>query len=196
LVSRSGSELIQLQHNLEGNCFLKAMAGEWIPLQSSMVDAKLFHQLGGFSPLISGPEDIDLFRRVCLRGEIAETPNLIAKIERGDEDSTTNYVKHPELSRWAREKILDDVGAFVRMKDGTNSSYWFGKLLRIYITSAVWNMQRKRIFTVLSRAIYSLIIILLSNFRVLTTDFWMALLLSYQSPTFERGFRISGRKAR
>ena len=196
LVKRSGSELIQLQHSMQGNCFMQAMAGEWIPLQSSLVDAKLFHQLGGFSPLLSGPEDIDLFRRVCLHGEIAETSNLIATIERGDEESTTNYVKHPELSRWAREKILDDAGAFVRMKDGANSGFWFGKLLRIYVTSAVWNMRQKRMFTALSRLIYGLIAILLSNFRVLTRDFWSALLRSYQSPTFERGFRRSGRKSR
>ena len=194
LVKRNGSELLQLQHNMNGNCFLQAMAGEWIPLQSSLVDATLFHKLGGFSPLLSGPEDIDLFRRVCLHGEIAETPNLIATIERGDEDSTTNYVKHPELSRWAREKILEEAGAFVRMKDGVNSGYWFGKMLRIYTTSAVWNMQRKRIFTALSRLMYSLPVILFSNFRTLTRDFWSAFLRPYQSPTFERGFRLSGRK--
>ena len=195
LVKRSGSELIQLQHSMEGNCFIQAMAGEWIPLQSSLVDAELFHQLGGFSPLISGPEDIDLFRRVCLHGEIAETPNLIATIERGDQDSTTNYVKHPELSRWAREKILDNSGAFVRMKNGANSGFWFGKLLRIYVTSAVWNIRQKRLFTALSRLSYALIATLLSNLRILTRDFWSAFLRSYQSPTFERGFRLSGRKS-
>jgi glycosyltransferase involved in cell wall biosynthesis len=196
LVKRNGSELIQLQHGMQGNCFMQAMAGEWIPLQSSLVDAKLFHRLGGFSPLISGPEDIDLFRRVCLHGEIAETPHLIANIERGDEESTTNYVKHPELSRWAREKILDDAGAFFRMKDGAGSGFWLGKLLRIYITSAAWNLRRKRIFTALSRLIYGLKVILFTNFRVLTKDFLSAFLRPYQSPTFERGFRLSGRKFR
>ena len=194
LVKRNGSELIRLQHGIQGNCLMQAMAGEWIPLQSSLVDAKLFHELGGFSPLISGPEDIDLFRRVCLHGEIAETPHLIAYIERGNEESTTNYVKHPELSRWAREKILDEAGAFVRMRNGVRSGFWFGKLLRVYITSAAWNMRRKRIFTALSRLIYALEVILLSNFRVLTKDFWSAFLRPYQSPTFERGFRLSDRK--
>jgi glycosyltransferase involved in cell wall biosynthesis len=196
LVKRNGGELIQLQHGLQGNCFIQAMAGEWIPLQSSAVEATLFHRLGGFSPLISGPEDIDLFRRVCLHGEIAETPNLIANIERGDEESTTNYVKHPELSRWAREKILDDVGAFVRMKNGARSGFWSGKMLRIYITSAVWNLRRKRIFTALSRSLNGLKVILFSKSTVLTGEFWRAFLRPYQSPTFERGFRLSGKKPR
>jgi glycosyltransferase involved in cell wall biosynthesis len=195
LVKRNGSELIQLQHGIQGNCFMQAMAGEWIPLQSSMIDAKLFHQLGGFSALISGPEDIDLFRRVCLHGEIAETPHLIANIERGDEESTTNYVKHPDLSRWAREKILDDAGAFARMKDRTGSNFWSGKMLRIYITSAAWNIRRKRIFTALSRLIQSLTVILFSNFRVLTKDFWRAFLRSYQSATFERGFQLQAKSS-
>jgi glycosyltransferase involved in cell wall biosynthesis len=193
LVERDGSELIQLRHGMQGNCFMQAMAGEWIPLQSSMVDAKIFHGLGGFSPLISGPEDIDLFRRVCLHGEIAETPNLIATVARGDADSTTNYAKHPELSRWAREKILEEAGAFLRMKNGPRSGFWFGKLLRIYVTSAVWNMQRRRIFAALNRFKYGLNVIFLSNFMVLTRDFWRAFLRPYQSPTFERGFRLAGR---
>jgi glycosyltransferase involved in cell wall biosynthesis len=196
LVKRNGSELIQLQHGMQGNCFMEAMAGEWIPLQSSLVDAQLFHRLGGFSPLITGPEDIDLFRRVCLHGEIAETPHLIANIERGDEESTTDYVKHPELSRWAREKILDDAGAFLRMKAGTRSGFRSGKMLRIYITSAVWNLRRKRIFTALSRLMFGLNVVFFSNFGILATDFWRAFLRPYQSPTFERGFRLSSRKFR
>ena len=194
LVERNGRELIQLQHGMQGNCFMQAMAGEWIPLQSSLVDAKIFHRLGGFSPLISGPEDIDLFRRVCLHGEIAETSHLIAMIERGDSDSTTNYAKHPEQSRWAREKILEEAGAFLRMKNEVTSGFWFGKLFRIYVTSAVWNIRRKRISTALSRLMYGLNVIFLSNFRVLTRDFWRALIRPYQSPTFARGIERSGRK--
>lgn len=193
LVDRNGTKLIQLQHGIQGNCFLQAMAGEWIPLQSSLVDATLFHQLGGFSPLITGPEDIDLFRRVCLYGEIAETPNLIANIERGDIGSTTNYDQHPEMSRLAREQILNDTSVFSRMKKEASSSFWLGKLLRIYITSAIWNVRQKRFFVAVSRLMYGLVVIGLTNFKFFTKDFLFALIKPYQSPTFERGFRLSGR---
>jgi hypothetical protein len=158
-----------------------------------LIEARLFHQLGGFSPLITGPEDIDLFRRVCLRGDIAETPNLVAIIERGEAGSTTDYNLHPDISRLARETILDANGAFSRMKGGAGSSLWLGRLLRIYITSAVWNVRRKRFFTAVSRLMYGLAVVLLGNFRILNRDFWVAFFWPYQSPTFERGIRFSGR---
>jgi glycosyltransferase involved in cell wall biosynthesis len=194
LVERDGSELIQLHHGIQGNCFLQAMAGEWIPLQSSLIEAILFHRLGGFSSLITGPEDIDLFRRICLHGDIAETPNLIANIERGEAGSTTNYNQHPEMSRWARDRILDDAGVFLRMKEGAGSNYWLGRLLRIYFTSAIWNVRQKRISIAGSRLAHGLFVILLCNFRILTKDFWDAFFKPYQSPTFERGISLSGRK--
>ncbi len=193
LVERDGSELIQLHHDIQGNCFLQAMAGEWIPLQSSLVEAKLFHKLGGFSALITGPEDIDLFRRICLHGDIIGTSDLIANIERGDAGSTTNYNRHPEVSRWARERILDDSGAFLRMKEGATSGFWLGRMLRVYFTSAVWNVRRKRISVAGSRLIHGLAVIFPGNFRMLSKDFWKAFLKPYQSPTFERGIRLSGR---
>jgi glycosyltransferase involved in cell wall biosynthesis len=189
LVGRDGRELIQLHHGIEGNCFLQAMAGEWIPLQSSLIDAKLFHRLGGFSPQIVGPEDIDLFRRVCLYGDIAETPHLIAKIERGEVGSTTNYDQHPEISRMARENILNETQSFARMKERVHSGYWLGKLVRIYFTSAVWNLQRKRIAFGASRLIQGTAGMLLAPSRVFSKGFWRAVMSPYQSPTFERGLK-------
>lgn len=193
LVERDGTELIELHHGLTGNCSLQAMAGEWIPLQSSLIDAAIFHQLGGFSPLIIGPEDIDLFRRVCLHGNIAESPNLIAIIERGEMGSTTNYNQHPEMSRSARDGILNYDSAFLRMKEGAVSPYWSGRLLRIYFTSAIWNLRQKRIFNAGSRLTRCLSVILVSKFRIFSKNFWKAFLKSYQSPTFERGIRLSGK---
>ena len=193
LVKRDGSKLIQLHHGIQGNCFLQVMAGEWIPLQSSLIDAKLFHQLGGFSPLLTGPEDIDLLRRICLHSDVAETPNLIAYIERGELGSTTDYDQHPEMSRRARESILNTSGVFQRMKAGASTSDWFGKFLRIYVTSLVWNLRRKRIAVVFSRLLFSVIILMAAHSRILSKGFWKSFLSSYQSPTFARGIEISGR---
>ena len=194
LVERTGRKLIQLHHGIQGNCFLQAMAGEWIPLQSSLIEAKLFHRLGGFSTLITGPEDIDLFRRICLYGNIVGTSNLIACIERGDVDSTTNYKQHPRLSRLAREQILDNPIAFHRMQQSATSSYWLGKMLRIYFTSAIWNLQHKRPAMAASRLVSGLEVLVLSHIRISSPDFWNAFLKSYQSPTFTRGIRVSSRK--
>jgi glycosyltransferase involved in cell wall biosynthesis len=187
LVNRNGSPLIQLHHKMEGNCFLPAMAGEWIPLQSSLIKAELFHGLGGFSPLITGPEDIDLFRRICLCGQVAGTSSLIASIERGDAGSTTNYSRHSELSRLAREQILDDPAAFDRMKENATSGFWLGRMLRIYFTSSLWNLKHRRLAFAASRLASGLGVIVLGHVRTLTAEFWNALLTSYQSPTFARG---------
>jgi glycosyltransferase involved in cell wall biosynthesis len=194
LVERNGSKLIQLQHEIQGNCFLQAMAGEWIPLQSSLIEAKLFHRLGGFSALITGPEDIDLFRRICLYGNVAGTSGLVASIERGEAGSTTNYNQHSEMSRLAREHILDDPLAFHRMKETATSGYWLGRMSRIYFTSAIWNLQHKRLAIAASRLASGLAVIVLSHFRIFSGGFWNALLKPYQSPTFARGLLLSRRK--
>jgi glycosyltransferase involved in cell wall biosynthesis len=189
LVDRHGHDLIQLHHGMQGNCFLQAMAGEWIPLQSSLIDSQLFHKLGGFSPLITGPEDIDLFRRICLHGAIAGTPNLIANIERGDDGSTTNYKLHSVMSHAAREDIISTPGVFARMRKGATSAFWCGKLLRVYLTSAVWNLQQRRLFTVFSRLVYGIAAILTSGFHLFSSHFWTAFFKSYQSPTFQYGIK-------
>jgi glycosyltransferase involved in cell wall biosynthesis len=191
LVERNGTELIQLHHKIQGNCFLQAMVGEWIPLQSSFIKAKNFHRLGGFLPLIAGPEDIDLLRRICLYGNIAGTSNLIASIERGAVGSTTKYDQHSELSRLAREQILDDPVAFHRMREVATSDYWLGRMLRIYFTSAIWNLQHKRPAIAASRLASGLVVMMLSHFRLASVNFWKACLTPYQSPTFARGIRLS-----
>ena len=191
LVDRFGNKLIQLHHEIQGNCFLQVMAGEWIPLQSSLVDARLFHQFGGFSPLISGPEDIDLLRRICLHGNVAGTPHLISCIERGEAGSTTNYSRHAELSRMAREEILDHPLAFSRMRESATTGSWLGRMLRIYFTSVIWNVRHKRPTVAVSRLTCGLAVILLSHVRISSPRFWSALLKPYQSPTFARGARLS-----
>lgn len=193
LVKRDGEELVQLHHGIQGNCFLQVMAGEWIPLQSSLIEAKLFHQLGGFSPLITGPEDIDLLRRICVHTDVAETPNLIAYIERGDLGSTTDYTQHSEMSRRARESILNTSGVFQRMKAGAITGYWLGKFLRIYVTSLVWNLRRKRIALVFSRLMFSVTILMTAHIRIISKSFWKSFLTPYQSLTFARGIELSGR---
>lgn len=189
LVNRQYDPLIQLQHGLQGNCFVQVMAGEWIPLQSSWIERKTFMRIGGFNPLLSGPEDIDLLRRVLLEEEIAETPNLIAHVIMGGEGSTTDYDRHPQASRWARENILDMSNVFRRMYLSAVNSSWRGRMTRVYLTSTVWNVQRARIFTVVSRLFLSIASLVTAGSSVFSKDFWRAVLRSYSSETFEAGIR-------
>ena len=187
LVNRENEPLIQLKHGLQGNCFVQAMAGEWIPLQSSWIERKSFMRVGGFNPLLTGPEDIDLLRRFLLEEEVAETPNLIANVIMGGEGSTTDYDHHPQASRWARENILDNSNVFYRMFSSASDSFWHGRMVRVYLTSSIWNLQHRQFFNTLSRFFHAIKSIFASGSNMLSKDFWSAILRSYSSRTFEAG---------
>jgi glycosyltransferase involved in cell wall biosynthesis len=193
LVNRQDQPLIQLRHNLAGNCMAQVMAGEWIPLQASLIDAQAFFNLGGFNPLIAGVEDVELVRRIALHGEMAETPATVAAIRMGVEGSSTNYRRSAQSLRWARETILNEPSAFARMRTSAHSSAWHGRIVRIYLTSVVWNLARHRILTALSRAIYGLTACVLAGRHLLSSNFWRNLIRTYHSEAFLRGFREANR---
>jgi glycosyltransferase involved in cell wall biosynthesis len=191
LVDRQERPLLQLHHGLSGNCFAPVMAGEWIPLQASLIDRQIFFALGGFNPRLTGPEDIDLLRRVALQGDLAETDNIVAYIIRGEEGSTTDYERHPQQSRWAREIILDQPGTFTRLAQSANSSDLSGRVVRIYLTSVVWNLQHRRPFTALSRSGAGLRALAGAGTHLFSVDFWQAMCTAYQSDTFARGLQAA-----
>lgn len=193
LINRQLQPTIQLRHGLKGNCFVQAMAGEWIPLQASFIERKTFLEVGGFNPFLSGPEDIDLLRRILRTEEVAETPNLVAYVIMGGEGSTTDYARHPQASRWAREILLDSSNVHERMHLSAKNSFWRGHMLRVYLTSAVWNMAHRRFFSAASRIWSSIFTVLQSRTGVLTIDFWRAVSRPYASLTFERGIQESRR---
>ena len=193
LMDRQGLPTIQLRHGLNGNCFVQAMAGEWIPLQASLIERKTFLEVGGFNPLLSGPEDIDLLRRILRTEDVCETPNLIAYVIMGGEGSTTDYVQHPQASRWAREMLLDSSNVHDRMRSSAVNSFWRGRMLRVYLTSVVWNLAHKRFFSAASRIWSSTFALLHAGTGVLTKDFWQAVSRPYASLTFERGIQESRR---
>lgn len=187
IVNRNGEPLLELHHQLAGNAFLQVLAGEWIPLQASLIKAEVFFAVGGFNPGLIGPEDIDLLRRIALGHDIAGTEALVACVAMGEEGSTTDYDSHPERSRRARENLLDSEGVFKRLRGSATSNYWHGRIPRAYLTSMVWNIQHKRFFTAVSRVIYGLVSVLLAGSAVISPAFWQAVLKPYRSQTFARG---------
>jgi glycosyltransferase involved in cell wall biosynthesis len=189
LVDRQDLPTIQLRHGLNGNCFIQVMAGEWIPLQSSFIDQETFFKVGGFNPLLSGPEDIDLLRRICLIGDIAETPDIVAYIARGDEGSTTDYPRHAQASRWAREIILESPGVFSKMRSSAKNPSWGGRMFRVYLTSLVWNIQHRRLFAAISRASFAMATLFVNSTWSFSKDFWRSLTKHYDSGTFKKGFK-------
>jgi len=189
LVNRAGQPLIQLYHKMNGNCFIQVMAGEWIPLQASLIEARAFFEIGGFNPLITGPEDVDLCRRIALIGELAETSTAVACIGMGEEDSSTPHALSPKYSRQARENILNESGVFTRMRTSASSGDWYGRTVRVYLTSAVWNLQHGKPFTAISRAIFGMAGLALAGHYIFSNSLWQAVVKRYESKTFLEGFR-------
>lgn len=187
LVDRAGKPLLQLRPRFEGNCFGPVMAGEWLPLQSSLIKADAFFGVGGFNPQLAGPEDVDLARRVTLRGDVAHTAAPIACIGMGVAGSSTDYQAAPQGSRRAREQILAQPGVFARLRASATSGSWHGRMSRVYLTSGVWNLQHRNLFGATSRALYGLVSLALAGRYLFSTGFWAALSHRYESPTFAAG---------
>ena len=163
-----------------GNCFVRFIAGEWLPLQASLIESQVFFALGGFAPLTSllgGDEDVDLTRQFSLHHDIAGSPSPVVVIRVGLESSTTNYTNLHQQSRKSREKALGAPGAFVRLRASAlerkvASGYWQGRIVWFYLTSVLWNLQNKKPLTAASRLVFGITSLLLAGRHVLSERFW------------------------
>jgi hypothetical protein len=168
------------------------MAGEWIPLQSSMIAAELFFQTGGFSPSLAATEDIDLCRRIALHGDFDFTEKVVACVGMGEESSTTNYSRSKSAARDSREKILDQPGVFNRLRDSAKTNSLTGRVVRIYLTSALWNLKNQNFTQAISRLGFALLSFLYSGKSIFRAGYWQAIFNPYTSDTFLCGFQASG----
>jgi glycosyltransferase involved in cell wall biosynthesis len=192
LFDRHESPVIRLVHDLSPNCFTQLMAGEWIPLQASIIHHEQFHKVGGFDPLIPGVEDIDLARRMALHFDFNNTGELVAAVGMGTSGSTTNQAKARLDGRKARELILNEPGVYNRLWQSADNEFWRGRIVRLYLTSSHWNLAHGKLLTAISRTLQGLLAILSSmSFSLLTRDFWRAVGGQYESETFARGFAES-----
>jgi hypothetical protein len=149
------------------------MSGAWAPLQASLIQADAFFEMGGFNPLICGTEDEDLCRRTAYYGEFASTPALVACLFRGQTwDTSTNYRRAPVDTKTSRDLILSKSGAFHRLRISADSSYVWGRILRVYLSTISFNWSKKRFFTAVNRLLYSLIVLLFSAGHVLSSEYW------------------------
>lgn len=188
LFDRADQPIINLLHRLQGNCFTQVMAGEWIPLQSSFIKHLDFLKIGGFTPSILG-EDVDLARRMALQFEFCGMDHLVAGVGVGEANSTTNQLKVRHDTRYARETILNAAGVYQRFWQSAGSPYWRGRIIRVYLTSAYWNLKNHRFFSAASRLLYGSRAMFLSIFSSgFKREFWQAISGPYKSETFARGF--------
>lgn len=193
LYDRHGNKVIELHNQLQGNCFVHVMAGEWIPMASSLLSQQVFFAAGGFNHHSLYSEDIDLARRVLLRHDLAYTPERIGCMEMGQEVTSTLAIEQRRNSRWTREVLLAEAESLPRMRQGATSAYLRGRIARIYLTSAVWNMQRRRWDTSALRLAVGCIQFIAAGIDLFRSDYWRALLKKYENRSFNRGYAASGR---
>jgi glycosyltransferase involved in cell wall biosynthesis len=176
VVDERGKSLAEINSRLNGNCFSQIMGGAWAPLQASIMQSRVFFEAGGFNPLICGTEDEDLCRRIAALGDFANTPDVVACLYRGQTWKTsTNYQRAPEDTKYSRDLILSKPKTLQRLQASVHSSYWSGRVLRVYLSTLTWNLRQKRLFTALSRLFYSSVFIALSIKYLFYPDYWAGL---------------------
>ena len=176
IVDEHLNTLAEINSRLNGNCFAQIMGGAWAPIQSSLIQARAFFEIGGFSPFINGTEDEDLCRRAAYHGDFANTPQVAACLFRGQTwNTSTNYLRAPEDVKYSRDLILAKPGVYQRLRASANISYWHGRVLRVYLSTIFWNLKRKRFFTSLSRVLYSQVVFLSSIPHAFSSQYWSGL---------------------
>lgn len=194
LMDRESIPLIQLQPQMSGNCFLPVMAGEWVPLQSSIIKSEVFFSVGGFNPAIPGIEDVDLSRRLALHHDFSVTGELVACIGMGPANSATDSQVARKYGRQVRELILEEPDAFHRMRAFATNAFWHGRIARIYLTSVVWNCGHRNLFKSKSRMIMALTEFVLAWRYLSSAQFWRAVVKPYESDTFAKGIQAAGKQ--
>jgi glycosyltransferase involved in cell wall biosynthesis len=173
IIDEQGQILGEINSGLSGNCFAQFMGGAWAPLQSSIIQTQAFFEVGGFNPAICGTEDEDLTRRLAYHGIFANTEDTVACLFRGKSwDTSTNYLRAPEDTRYSRDLILSKPGAFKRLWESTTSDYWSGRNLKVYSSTIIWNFKRRRIFTAASRSLYTAAGVVRSLKHLPSRRFW------------------------
>lgn len=188
LFNSNGKTLQESYPDETGNCFIRFMSGEWQPLQASLFDAQIFHSIGGFKDLeslLGGDEDVDLTRWISLNHDIAGVQELVSVIRIARNESTTNYSNLHEQSRHSREMILGMPGVFEQLRDFARkrhkaSEYWHGRMAWIYLSSIVWNIQKRNIFIAFVR-LGSFGIALIRSFKYwFSLRFWRGAIRPHQ----------------
>jgi glycosyltransferase involved in cell wall biosynthesis len=165
--------IAELNSGLSGYCFAQIMGGAWAPIQSSFIQTEAFFEVGGYKPYILGTEDLDLCRRISLKGEFANTDNVIACLHRGASWRTsTNYDRASDDTKRSRDEILSEPGVFSRLLTSADSSYWHGRILRIYLSTLSWNLGKRNFAKAASRGLFGLASLIFSGGHIFVSGYW------------------------
>jgi glycosyltransferase involved in cell wall biosynthesis len=179
VLDANGVILGEVNAALSGNCFAQIMGGAWAPIQASLIRAVDFFGVGGYDPSICGTEDLDLCRKIALRGEFAHTVATVACLLRGSTWTTsTDYGRAPADTLRSREAALSRPGSWPRLVSAARASvqpdYWFGRILRIYASTLRFALRQRQGFTAISRVLGGLVGMVAAGRHLFSRRFWQA----------------------
>lgn len=151
--SRDGDYIDTLPTELEGNVLAALFCGEWLPLQASLVRARLFREVGGFDVALAASEDMDLLLRM---GEVADVVRVRQPVCRYHFDTTQSVARRsldgPTLYD-AYEKAMDHPHTQRRIRASAKTPHMYGKAVRKYLISLKRHLRQRTIGKLLSRTV-------------------------------------------
>jgi glycosyltransferase involved in cell wall biosynthesis len=177
LVDDNGSVLAHRCLQTSGNVSIQLLSGYWMQVAAVMVRSDVYFAAGGFSPLFRISEEIDLFNRIAMCEDFAGQDRVVAHIHRGQSWTTSvDYSEMFEYNRLARDRSLSISHSFARLRQSAGkSSYWHGRIVRLYFVSMLWNWRRKRrLYIGTSRGLFALRGLATAWVHLLSKDFWRA----------------------
>ena len=184
IVDETGTCLAEVNSGLNGNCLAQIMGGAWAPIQTSLIQSKIFFTIGGFNSSIIGTEDLDLCRRIAWHGDFANTALAVACLLRGQTwDTSTDYRRAPADTLRSRDNVLSKAGTFTRMIASADSSYWYGRIVRVYLSTIRYNVRQRRLFAAASRALFGLMSFFCAGQHIFAKSFWQAIIAHHAPGT-------------
>ena len=181
VVDKDGNLRAEHHIGVHGNAFVQVMAGELLPLLSSLFESKVFFEIGGFQPRLVWAEDWDIGRRVALRGDVVSTHFPVACLVRDKENTTTNYDQGWVCNNVSIDLMLEEKGSLTRMLASAENHYWRGKMARTYLIGIVWNLRNRKFLKALSRASEAAASLILFAAHLTSLVFWKSLCRGHHS---------------
>jgi hypothetical protein len=177
IVGDNGITIGEVNSGLNGNCFIQILGGAWAPLQASLIRSHMFFETGGFDPSICGTEDLDLCRRIALLGDFANTATTVACLQRGMVwDTSTDYLRAPAETWQSRDAVLNEPSAVQRLRQSGRSAsrpaYWYGRLVRVCLSTVRMNLRQLRLFTALGRALMGALVCVWAGRHLFSRVYW------------------------
>jgi glycosyltransferase involved in cell wall biosynthesis len=181
MVDEESTALQYCQPDDSGNCLIRLLAGEWIPLQSSMIRTDIFFEVGGFNPSFLVTQDNVLWATIAISYDVKFIKRNIFFYTLSNKNTTTNYSKLSRNLRRLCENILEQPRIYHRIQNSAETrqlykDYWYGKAIQIYLKSILFNIDQLKLFTCLQKFTIVVYFMLLCIKYWISKNFWKGLL--------------------